>query len=167
MDSSLLLVARCPSSERLVTRISRHLITRRTSTPADHMGGEKSEVAPGTHNPTEWLSTSTETVERHTGSGSVDCWGRQTVRDKGVGEYNDTPQEAGEDTPPGGTGRSTGGRESRHLGEKQHHPGKGRDTRGGGNHDFADSSPMATAMWNTCQDGPGTREMLVGGGQLH
>ncbi len=91
VDPSLLLVTRRPSSGRLVTRISRHLVTRRTGTPTYHLGGEESEVAPGTHHITDRLSTSTETVERHTGSGDVDCRGRQTVRDKGVGEYNDTP----------------------------------------------------------------------------
>ncbi len=35
------------------------------------------------------------------------------------------------------------------------------------NKDLAVSSPVAPALWNTCQHGPGPRTMLVGEGQLH
>jgi hypothetical protein len=96
---SMFLVSRCPSSGRLVTGISRHLVPGRTDTLDYRLGEQKTKMASGTHYPTEWLSTSTETIERHTGSGNLDCRGGQTVRDRGVGEYNDDPKETDEGTP--------------------------------------------------------------------
>ena len=124
-------------------------------------------MASGTHNPTEWLSTITETIERHTDSGNLDCRGGQTVRDSGTGEYDDAPKEAGEYTSHGNTGRYTDDRKSRHLGHVQRYAGRRQNTGRGSNKDITDSPPVVSTLRNTHQDGSGPRTILVGGGQLH
>jgi hypothetical protein len=56
-------------------------------------------MSSGSLTSTEWLSTSPETIERHTYSGNLDCRGGQTVQDSGVGEYHDAPKETSKGTP--------------------------------------------------------------------
>jgi hypothetical protein len=96
-------------------------------------------MASGSYTSAERLFTNSETIERHPGSGNLDCRGGQTVQDSRLGEYHDTPEKTRKCTPE--VIRSS------------------KDT--------TDSPQMAPKLRSTRQNGSGSRTMLMGGRQLH